>query len=813
MAIYGSGSIRFSGLGSDTNFDEMIEKLYKIESRQVNQLIKWRGDWDTRMEAFKQLRGELMNMQSALTQLNSMTKFMAKTAASSDEKVASAIPEAESLDGAYHVEVKDLAKAYTWSQNTGLYNKSDVICTASGGGTFEYTYKGKTRTIQVPKNTTAEGLVKLINNDSKNPGARAQLIQSAEGITFQMYGKETGASNTLVIRNTTGLSMTTSLSSTTYNEQENQFQLLQGFDTTQPGYPSVSINDSGETKSFVYTVDGTKYTVPVPDGMKLDELITAINNRTPGVASMSATKWDNTTAANTEWFTLRREDTTYSFTGDANFQSYVGPSHLYGSQNSVIYTGPPNDIKAYVTIHNSDNSDTTSKEIVISDGMTLEKLRESIQTQLGDTAKVTLQQSGGQWYIDVAQKPKTHQVTVENGTLEDFSYKIPDANSEWNVVHGQNALVKVNGWPGGDDDTIWFESASNTIKAGEIVDGITFNLLKKGETTITTGTDKEKIRENVEAFVDAVNSFRVLYTELTKVDSEKKTYTPDLAESQFEMQKGAVLTGNYGVQLVGSQLKNAIASTGVGFRPREYGADGSFLGGDIFSSLSQIGITTNAEQGSSYFGLLEINYISGSKGSKSLDDALNEDPMAVARLFSAKNEGTTDSTDFSFNSALGATTKAGNYSVRYTCTVDGKIDQAWIDGKPANFNNDTMQITSMEGNSKGLVIDVYPHSLVAGQEVNGTVSLREGKVNELLSMMGGSDGMLGSSGALRTLERNYQKIMDGIDKKISREDERLAKWERTMINKFARLDAVLANYNAINEGLKSQIASLSTSKS
>ena len=811
MAIYGSGSIRFSGLGSDTNFDEMIEKLYKIESRQVNQLIKWRGDWDTRMEAFKQLRGELMNMQSALTKLNSMTKFMAKTAASSDEKVATAVPEAESLDGAYHVKTKQLAKAYTWSQNTGLYNKSDVICSAAGGGTFEYTYKGKTRTIQVPKNTTAEGLVKLINNDSKNPGARAQLIQSADGITFQMYGKETGESNTLVIRKTDNLSMTTTLSATTYNEQENQFQLLQGFDTSVSGYPSVSINNTGDTKNFKYTVDGTAYTVPVPAGMKLDELITEINNRTPGVASMSATKWDGSTATNTEWFTLKRVDTTYNFTGDANYNTYVNnPSTTWDSTESVIYTGPPQNAKLTVVIGNSDDGTTETKEITVTDGMKLHELKTAVEQALGDKATVGLKTSGGKFYIDVQQKNKTHQVTVENGTLPDFAYKIPDANSEWSVVEGQNALVKVNGWPGGDDDTIWFESASNTIKAGEIVDGIGFNLLKIGETTITTGTDKEKIRENIEGFVDAVNAFRVLYNELTKVDSEKKTYSPDLAESQFEMQKGAVLTGNYGVQLVGSQLKNAIASSGTGFRPREYGSDGSFLGGDIFSSLSQIGITTNAEQGSTFFGLLEINYISGSKGSKTLDEALNEDPMAVARLFAAKNEGTTDSTDFSFNSSLGATTKAGNYSVWYICDAAGNIVDAKINGQQANFNKDTMQLTSMEGPSQGLVVDIYPHSLAPNAEVNGTVSLREGKVNELLTMLGGTEGMLGSSGALRTLERNYQKIMDGIDKKISREDERLAKWERTMINKFARLDAVLANYNAINEGLKSQIASLGT---
>jgi flagellar hook-associated protein 2 len=61
---------------------------------------------------------------------------------------------------------------------------------------------------------------------------------------------------------------------------------------------------------------------------------------------------------------------------------------------------------------------------------------------------------------------------------------------------------------------------------------------------------------------------------------------------------------------------------------------------------------------------------------------------------------------------------------------------------------------------------------------------------------------------LRNLERNYQEIIDNIEKKITREDERLARWERMMINKFARLDAVLARYNGMNESLQVQIAQL-----
>ncbi len=838
MAVYASGSIRFSGLGQEgTNFDEMIEKLYKIESRQATQLMSWKKDWQTRLDAFKQVRTELMTLQSALTKLNSMNKFMAKTAVSSDDKIASATAGANSVDGAYTLEVNNLAKAYTWSQHTGLYNKTDVICTDPNGGKFTYTYKGTTRTIDVPPKTTAEGLVKLINNDSKNPGARAQLIQSGDGVTFQMFGRETGLSNTLVIRDTSGLTLQTALNTATakYDDSQiNRVQLNAGFEildsTVNLSDPNAvktwadgqSINTTGENKTFKFTYDGTSYTVPVADGMSLGALVDEVNKRVPGLpAPLASLEARNGKA----YFTLNRDDTTYSFsagTDPTEYDRIITSGTAYGYAES-LNTSTNTDLKFQFSITNQDNNSIiggAEKSVTITPGMTVDQFMTALQKEVGSYGRVTqipettIDSSGntiptGKFSIAIVPIPKEHRVTVEDGTLDAFAYEIPTDNN-WSVVKGENAEIKVNGWPGGNDNSIWLESASNSIAAGTVVEDISFTLLKTGTTTITTGTDKAKIRENIESFVEAVNNFRVVLDSLTSVDEEKQTYDPEYADSQFDMQKGSVLTGNYGIQTLDSRLNSAIAGSGVGFLPRENDEHGYYLSGDYFNALSQIGIKTCADEGSTFYGLLEINYIPGDKGTKSLDQALDEDPMAVARLFAASNEGFTDSASFGFNSQIATVTKAGNYSVSYTCTVDGKIDKAWINGEEATVNNETFQITSVSGASKGLMLDIYPHSLVAGQTTTGTVSLRQGKVNELISMMEGSEGLLGTSGTLRNLERNYQQIIDNIEAKITKEDERLAKWERTQINKFARLDAVLAKYNAINDGLQSQIAQLSS---
>ena len=60
------------------NFDEMIDKLYKIESRHAQQLLRWKSDWNERTLAFADLRKELTSFRATLGSLNSVDKFLVK---------------------------------------------------------------------------------------------------------------------------------------------------------------------------------------------------------------------------------------------------------------------------------------------------------------------------------------------------------------------------------------------------------------------------------------------------------------------------------------------------------------------------------------------------------------------------------------------------------------------------------------------------------------------------------------------------------------------------------------------------------------
>jgi flagellar hook-associated protein 2 len=912
MVQYASGSIKFSGLGSETDFQSMIDSLYKIESRYATQLLRWKADWQKRLDAFKQVRTEMLAMQTALSGINTVDKFLTKTASSSDATVVGAVATSAAQNGAYTVEVNQLASQYSWSKNTALYDKNDVICNDPAGGVFEYSYKGVRRTLIIPTGTTVEGLKNIINNDSKNLGVKATLLSTQNGIVFQLSSKDTGSANTLLLERTDGMSAfgTMTLTGQKYDEQPGSVTLVaQSFSATGNTATDV-INSTGSSKTFVFTIDGKQKSFSVANGATIAALITDINNwaatnvPSQNTEPLASLKFDSVTG--NYYFTLEKKDTVYgagtyndkllgvlrtsyasaSYPVDdgaytLNVVDVAGTSYpvtvtisggtgtLAGLQSAfqmalatanggnpvnttVSIVADPNDPgkvrlnfgpvisndlqtilnnggtgyssdSAYINTSsarqiqirytNSDlgaqSSDLMTINIPQGAQLTLRDLANTINQSLGAKGTATLKQNGATWEMVIESNPAAaghHSLTVGDGSLASLKYEIPQNSSGWLAVQGQNAQIRVNGWPSVD----YIETSGNNIAAGEIIDGVSLTLRATGSAVISVANDTQKIADNVVSFVDAVNKFRSLLQSLTKVNEDKTLLDPEYAESQFEMQMGSVLTGNYGIQLLSSRLKTAVADAAKGFIHQSMDPLTGNLNGDLFSALSEMGITTNATQGSANYGLLEINTISGKGGLKTLEEALTQNAEAVAKFFSTLSEGTSNTPNlFQYNSHIQGMAKPGTYDVEYEMDATGtNILSASINGKAASIDNANRQITlgsPADDPARSIALDIYDTS--AGVH-KGSVSIKQGKVNELLGLMEGSEGMLGNDGALSKLEKNYQTIINNIDEKIQKEDDRLAKWRRTMEMKFARLDAVLAKYNKINENLKSQIDQL-----
>ncbi|MFW5734163.1 MAG: flagellar filament capping protein FliD [Oceanidesulfovibrio sp.] len=347
----------------------------------------------------------------------------------------------------------------------------------------------------------------------------------------------------------------------------------------------------------------------------------------------------------------------------------------------------------------------------------------------------------------------------------------------------QDALFKTNGWPTASN--AWIHADSNTVT--NAIDGITMNFKSIGsspptDVQISVGTDLEGIKENVHTFVDKVNEIRAMMKELTEFDEVQ--------------QVGSIMTGNYAFQLVDSQLKQATAGLAKGFLYYEPGPPPS---GDKYGALSQVGILTDAEEGSATEGLLVID-------EEKLDQALKDDLEGVAALFSADGIGDqkVETGNFSYYSHINSLTKPGSYDVDYTVS-GGAITSATIGGYAATMDNAEGTITATDGPAKGLVVKIndFPNDTSG----SGKVQVKQGKAGEMADLL--KDLTSTESGPMHILEENYDDIIQNIEKKIDYEEVRLERMTRDLRNRFANLEATLGQYDQLSSSLASQISQLS----
>ncbi|NDV17893.1 flagellar filament capping protein FliD [Pseudodesulfovibrio sp. JC047] len=359
----------------------------------------------------------------------------------------------------------------------------------------------------------------------------------------------------------------------------------------------------------------------------------------------------------------------------------------------------------------------------------------------------------------------------------------------------QNAQIRINGFPA--PGTGWLERSTNTID--DAIEGLTLDLkdAAPGSTIgISVTTDKQAMQDTVTAFVEAVNTVRAQILAITKVDETKGT-TSTGGESLVDPTetKGSILTGNYGIDIISQNLKNITADMGIGFSAW----DKDTLTGDAYSALSQLGIMTDAEQGSPTYGLLKIDY-------EDLSKALDENPDAVASLISSECRGKSLSPDISFKSLLDGSTKPGFYDIEVVS--DGsQITSATINGEPASING--WEITGMKGDAVGMAIRL--DNTAAGTH-SGKIAIQQGKAGELIDelkeLTKPYNKFTFEGGPLSVLQNNYNDIMSSIDDKIAYENARISKMESTMRLKFARLDALLGQYSLKQGQLDSAIGQL-----
>jgi len=338
----------------------------------------------------------------------------------------------------------------------------------------------------------------------------------------------------------------------------------------------------------------------------------------------------------------------------------------------------------------------------------------------------------------------------------------------------QNAQLAVDGYPAGPP---WIERSSNTVT--DVIPGVTLNLTATTSgtaVTVTVNTDTAAIKQKVYDFVDSFNEVRSYIAEQTTYDSNTNV--------------GGVLQGNYGVDIIKNRLNEIVSSTANGFR------DGT----DTYTNLMQIGISTDAEDGSSTQGLLVID-------DSVLDTALAADAQAVSELFS-------DS--FVPRSAHGLLeyeghtpfTESGTYEIFFNHLNPSQSRMRLHDGEwhTGIWDAATQTLTGPSDTPEsGLVVRITN----IGSSFTGEVDLKQGVAGEMKEEL---DFLTNTyEGPLAVLEDNYQDIIDNIEDKIEREEKRINLYEQRLTERYARLEALLTELESQSSYLSMQVSSWESS--
>lgn len=450
--------------------------------------------------------------------------------------------------------------------------------------------------------------------------------------------------------------------------------------------------------------------------------------------------------------------------------------HITKSGASSL-TSSITDTNTFFTYSYGDKTYTLSN---ISAGTTLQGFVSIINNHADsrDNIRASTIFDGSVYHLQITGRDQgsDNQVVISNAGA--IIFKGSDFSETQNAANSQ---IKVNGFPSSGGG--WIERSSNSID--DVIEGITLKLNNSEVGTsikLNVVNDTDAMLENVTSFVEAVNNVRAQIKAITSVDEEGK---------------GSILTGNYGVDMISQKLKAIIADMGLGFTH----FDPDTQTGDRFTAFSQLGIMTDAEEGSTTYGLLKVDF-------EILDKAISDDPASVAALFSAKDLGKSNSPDFTYTSLIEGTTKPGVYDIQIVSSGSG-ITSATINGAPAKISG--WEVTGMSGDALGLGFRL--DNKTAGT-YTGEISIKTGKTGEMIEELKALTKPYNEhtyeGGPLAVLQDNYRDIIEGIDEKIAYETTRIEKMENTMRLKFSRLDALLGQYELRQGQLSAATAQLTT---
>ncbi len=789
-----SGSINFTGLGSGTDFNEIVDQLVEIESIHKTRMETWKATWEAKITSMEALNQRLEAVEEAAAAMDTSAEFLELSASTSSSSVATATATSSASQGAYRVTVgSDVPQIL---RSAGLASTTSTAVSASGGamilrvGSTDYSVTltgGETLTqLRDAINSQASGAVTATIEDDGTDSRSQHLVLTA------VTGGDDGRVD--VVQNPTLLSFDSSdaaLASSTL-----------GVDVAVVGQ-FTGDKASGSVATYSFTVQNVSGSGTVgTDSFEISwtrswdggaasaaTVITVPADYTAGdsieVEEGVYIQLEAGTVANGQTFSVNAYANDID---DAEVQDWSGTSNVTTSGN---YLGSVSKTYSFTVM---------SSGTIASGGGDSVVLRWT--DSLGRTGTVTVSDSDQTYSVEQGFSLQVSAGSLINGDTFQVNVYSPVQQQGQDKGLAQTTKLVHEGF------------ADQDITAVTTSDG-TFSYTYNGQkidVTVTSGTTLSQL------------------VTLINVDSDNPGVTASIIND------GLGLPTSYKLVLTGksSGAQYQISNVSHDFTGSSFSSGGTVGGGFDVTQLatnSMVKVDGYPSGASNYLqrssNTMEgvINGVTVSlhdSGDTVITVSVDTDAIQdkIEALINAVNYAQAYiREDTAYDSDTGESgVMIGNYAYyiiksRLDSTlnrsieglVDGQdtfthLSQIGIETDPDNEGTWTINSTML---SAALALDAEAvANLFVENTSKGSIGAAQRVFEEAEALTDSETGML------NVLINNYDDIIANIDKRIENEEKRLELYRQRQVERFARLEATLSTLNAQSSAVESAIAQL-----
>ncbi|WP_457678618.1 flagellar filament capping protein FliD [Thermovibrio sp.] len=203
-----AGELTISNLVGTFDYQQILSMYYQSQSLPVQLLQKQESKIDDKISALKTFEDDVNSLYSAFNDVVSTDLSQLKTVSSSSPGVltASVVDPSKAINGAYQVQVDQLAQNDVWLSQAGVSDLDSAVATTSGQITVKYAGETvavidyDTDTSDSSKPSTLTEIADAINNAQDK--VKASIIYDGSSYRLILSGADTGSQSTISISET-----------------------------------------------------------------------------------------------------------------------------------------------------------------------------------------------------------------------------------------------------------------------------------------------------------------------------------------------------------------------------------------------------------------------------------------------------------------------------------------------------------------------------------------------------------------------------------------------------------------------------------